>query len=848
MRIGFSIILILISIVVSATHNRAGEISYKQLGDNLYEITLVTYTRVETQADRPVLEIDWGDGTIDSLERLETPELVGVDINKNTYTSIHTFPGPGLYKVSLEDPNRNADVVNIPNSVNVPFFIESEIIINPFLGKNNSPILLNPPIEEACLNTIFLHNPSAFDADGDNLVYSLIEAIGLSGEPIPGYTFPEGVSIDSTSGTLTWDKPNIEGEFNFAILIQEYRNGFLIGSIIRDMQVSVSICDNNPPEIKHLSDICIEAGTSLSVDINAYDIDSGQFISLSATGGPITQVNGDLASFSEVLGQDSVSGKFNWNTGCSHVRSSPYQVFFKAQDNDSQVQLVDIQSLNIKVIGPKVKNVITEALIEGINLSWTRSICEEAIGYKIYRKSDSLNWIPDSCEIGIPFYTGYNLIGTVIGRDNSYFIDKEIIEGNLYCYRIVAIFPDGAESIASEESCSKTIEVRPIPLNVDVTITDSTNGEIFIRWKNPGNIDSLNYEGALFYNLYEVVEDDSILIYQSLDINDTTFKHQNLNTEAFQKIYFIELIDKIGIQEKLLSTSAFSTSVFLKSVPYDKSINLTWNYATPWQNDSSVVLLLENGNWIVLDTVSDLSYFHDELINGANYCYRILTLGEYTSNQSDTFILNHSQETCEIPEDISPPCVPQIVYNSDCEFDQNMFSWKLDTNECNGDLTSLNIFFKRLLNDPYTILSIENSPWQNPSFLHENIEEVAGCYAFTATDSVGNESELMNEICFDNCPSYQLPNIFTPNGDNVNDFIIPFPYKYIEGIKIVIYNRWGQTVFKSNNPNVNWDGRHNLTKLKCSEGVYFYTCVVKEKRLSGIENKMINGFIQLIRN
>ena len=95
MRIGYSIILILISFIASATHNRAGEISYRQVGTNQYEITLITYTKVNTEADRPLIEIDWGDGTLDSLIRIGSPELVGTDINKNEYKSIHTFPGPG---------------------------------------------------------------------------------------------------------------------------------------------------------------------------------------------------------------------------------------------------------------------------------------------------------------------------------------------------------------------------------------------------------------------------------------------------------------------------------------------------------------------------------------------------------------------------------------------------------------------------------------------------------------------------------------------------------------------------------------------------------------------------------
>ena len=832
-----------------ATHNRAGEISFKQIGVNQYEITLITYTRIETDADRPIIEINWGDGSIDSLNRSEGfPEFIAFDINKNEYKSIHTFPGPGKYTVYLEDPNRNDDISNIPNSVNVPFYIESEIVINPFLGNNNSPVLLNPPIEEACANSIFQHNPSAFDEDGDSLVFSIIEANGLSGEPIPGYSFPEGVSINSKTGTLTWDKPTNTGEFNLAILIQEYRSGFLIGSMIRDMQVSVKECENNPPEIESLQDLCVEAGTALNFKVTATDNDTDQTITLTASGGPLSEVSGNLAVFSEVLGEDSVTGEFLWNTGCSHVRYSPYQIFFKAQDNDSEVQLIDLYSLNITVIGPKVQNVIATAQTNGIHVSWTRSICEEVVGYKIYRKNDSLNWIPDSCETGIPSYTGYTLIGSTEGRDNSIYLDESAIEGNTYCYRIIAIYPDGAESIASEESCAKTIEISPIPTHVDVEITDSVSGEIFIQWKNPKDLDSLSFTGELFYKIYEINAGVPNLIYASLNLNDTSFTHENINTQSIQKNYEIELIEKLNGNEILLSSSQNTSSVFLTAAPADQTIHLKWNFSTPWSNDTTVILIENNGIWEPIDSVVGNSFSHMNLTNGETYCYKVLTLGEYSSNQSDTFLLNNSQEVCEIPEDIIPPCVPEITTLSNCELTQNTFSWNMDTTDCNADLTVLNIFYKRFPDDEYVLLSAENSPWENSLFVHSELIEVAGCYTFSVVDSVGNESELTHEICFDNCPFYTLPNIFTPNGDNFNEIVIPFPYKYVEEVEIKIYNRWGQLVYQTNDRDINWDGRHIVTKLPCSSGVYFYNCIVKEQRLNGIENRLINGFIELIRD
>jgi hypothetical protein len=84
-----------------------------------------------------------------------------------------------LYNVTMEDPNRNAGVINIPYSVNVPMFISTTIVVNPLLiGPNSSPVLTFPPIDEGCVGVPFYHNPGASDPDGDSLAYELIHCKG----------------------------------------------------------------------------------------------------------------------------------------------------------------------------------------------------------------------------------------------------------------------------------------------------------------------------------------------------------------------------------------------------------------------------------------------------------------------------------------------------------------------------------------------------------------------------------------------------------------------------------------------------------------------------------------------
>jgi gliding motility-associated-like protein len=64
------------------------------------------------------------------------------------------------------------------------------------------------------------------------------------------------------------------------------------------------------------------------------------------------------------------------------------------------------------------------------------------------------------------------------------------------------------------------------------------------------------------------------------------------------------------------------------------------------------------------------------------------------------------------------------------------------------------------------------------------------------------------------------PNIITANGDGVNDiFVIS---GLVENSKLIILNRWGNTIYQSDNYLNNWDGKDKGGRY-VSEGVYTYS-------------------------
>ena len=84
--------------------------------------------------------------------------------------------------------------------------------------------------------------------------------------------------------------------------------------------------------------------------------------------------------------------------------------------------------------------------------------------------------------------------------------------------------------------------------------------------------------------------------------------------------------------------------------------------------------------------------------------------------------------------------------------------------------------------------------------------------------------------------SKTIPNIFTPNNDGVND-VLKFT-SCNEIVKTIIYNRWGNKVFETDNINFYWDGR-TTSGIECSDGTYYYVIQT--------ETEIQKGFIQLIR-
>ncbi len=870
-----------------ATHNRAGEITYRWLSGYTYEIKVTTYTNIfgTGLADRCEDTVYFGDGASAVVLRsngsttLCSPAHDGVPLNSfiklNTYITTHTYPGPGNYRITMEDPNRNAGVINIPNSVNQVFYIESYLVIPvPFAGPiyNNSPILTFPPIDKGCVGKCFMHNPGAYDIDGDSLSYELTYCRGNGGGICPGYSYPNtgagGIyNVDAITGTLTWCRPQMQGEYNLAMIIKEWRKNYdgdyyLIGYVLRDLQVDIGTCSNNEPNIKPISDTCVLAGTLLTKTISATDPDS-DVLTMSANGGPFGVVN-PKANFSSTSSTSPVNGLFSWQTACAHIRKASYQVTIKVEDSDQSINLVDFKTFNITVVAPPPLNFTATPLGTNIKLIWNKPICHLTTGnkieqYCIYRKEDCNPWSHAICETGVPASSGFVKIGCTSNLNDTTFLDTNngngLSQGTNYSYVVVAVYTDGAESYASNQICVQLKRDVPILVNVDVQNTGTSN-DVFVRWIKPflgfNALDTVAVPGPYEFRLmhhdgftgtFSQVYSVSKPFFAGLNqLTDTTFVHTGINTLNIAHTYKIEFYANglfVGSGQK-------ASSVFLTLTSSDNKITLSWQHQVPWNNYKYYIFKKgpSASTFTLRDSTTLKTYTDTGLVNGLTYCYKVQSKGEYSDPTIFKPLLNFSQEACAKPVDQTPPCAPNLEVIADCEVPSLVLQWNNPNHSCSDDAVKYNLYYAET-EDVELTLRDSIKLMNDTVFAFDQVTSIAGCWAITAVDSFNNESVKSAKICADNCPEYELPNVITVNDDGVNDFFKPIKNKFIKDIDLKVYNRWGNLVFETTDPAIMWDGKTIQSKLPVTEGTYFYVCEVHEIRVAGIKTRDLKGFLQI---
>lgn len=194
------------------------------------------------------------------------------------------------------------------------------------------------------------------------------------------------------------------------------------------------------------------------------------------------------------------------------------------------------------------------------------------------------------------------------------------------------------------------------------------------------------------------------------------------------------------------------------------------------------------------------------------------------------------------PTNVSPRC-SNAALKFDFRIENAGFSWTADT--CSSVFTFKNTTLNAS-NFFWTFPDGENSYEENPTkkilpkFYGDTIRLIVE-YGTNCADTAYGYASLPDSI-----ESPNIPNVFTPNGDGLNDvFKIEGVLDQCNKTEVYIYNRWGQLLFEDQVSYFKWDGKSN-TGTEASEGVYYY--IIKIENLVSGKKRDVHGTVTLIRD
>ena len=238
---------------LSATHIIGGQISVVQVGANRYDFTFVGYRNIEGVPFGNGV-FDFGDGTTFGGDQDQLPWEIseaenGVEVWR--FTVPHTYSVFGDITVSFSEENRS-NYINAEESFNVPFYVELQFLVDPFITYGSSPERVNDAFV-AVSGERFVSNFRMQDDDGDSLSYRLVTPLQAKDLEITDYKSPGhpdfndnvqvSFGLDPITANLAWESPGEVGDYSLAIKATEWRevNGQLtiIGETVLDLVIQV---------------------------------------------------------------------------------------------------------------------------------------------------------------------------------------------------------------------------------------------------------------------------------------------------------------------------------------------------------------------------------------------------------------------------------------------------------------------------------------------------------------------------------------------------------------------------------------------------------------------------------
>jgi len=437
-----------------------------------------------------------------------------------------------------------------------------------------------------------------------------------------------------------------------------------------------------------------------------------------------------------------------------------------------------------------------------------------------------LSWTPPSDTCGIfnsyDIYTAPSLFGPYIlltnisnfGQTTYNHIGAGADISSVYYYIV--------NNSGCASNISDTIQadnVKPGTVTIETVSVDSLTGLATISWIPSSEFDVYGY---IIWIANATGGWDTVAKVFGRD--STFFINLNSNAGAESELYMISAIDQcnggffgIGHNTIYLSTSLDTC---------EGESTLEWNEYINWPSGVAEynIYVRENGGPdLLLGTTADTQFIHTGLVKTTTYNYFIQAIDgsglktslsnikyvftDTVSNSDNTFIL-----TVEVRDSV-----------------KNFLQWNEGGNWL-GLISSYNIY-RSIDGGAYNL--IDNRPFGTVSYT-DSLEPLLDyrngkgdfCYYIEPVKAPGDRYgcvDISNIVCVEHVPRFIVPNTFTPNGDGINDEFKPVKV-FIDKTDylFIIYNRWGQNIFETNDFYKGWDGKHRGKRAQMGVYVYYF--------------------------
>ncbi len=484
---------------------------------------------------------------------------------------------------------------------------------------------------------------------------------------------------------------------------------------------------------------------------------------------------------------------------------------------DYRVELDDakctsVSSISSDAFSDKVVPDIPQLIVASVNpltdlanISWHPSYLKDTKGYYVYQYLNG----------------AYTILDTLYGINDTTFT---------YLASTAKLAPESF-AVAAFDSCSNTSPIGNFYTTINLTIIgDVCNGTNNLTWVPYTDFPS----GVGSYSVFVSTNGSAYTFLASVSSNEVTYKHSNLVNGTLYEYYVAALDQGSNARSSTNHVSQLATVLTLPQFTYlryasvsdDNKIDLAFIADTAATINQFNIYRAEaqagpyNLIGSVLQDTSEFTHFYSDVTASTgerSYFYKIISVDSCSTERA--------------PSNVSKT----ILLKADEILDlKNLIKWS-DYKGWKNGLNDVKLF--RYVDDNRNPEPIALIPFATNQYIDDisSYADYTGefCYSVMAREAAGNlynfsDSAYSNVVCFKQQSTIYIPNAFSPTG--VNSVFKPhFVFVNADGYLLRVFNKWGELMFETTNPEKGWDGKVNGDLVP--DGVYVY--VMKYKNTAG---------------